>query len=111
MNRSLASIFLRIGLAGVFLYAAIASFMAPAQWVNYLPQFIATSSSANLYLDIFSVIEILLALWLLWGKRIVWAALISAVLMAGVIIFNLSSLYIVFRDFGLLFAALALATL
>jgi uncharacterized membrane protein YphA (DoxX/SURF4 family) len=112
MNKiSLTSILLRIGLAVVFLYAAIASFVEPAVWIGYLPTFVANSSSAGLLLKVVSVIEILVSLWLLSGKKTFYAAIVSALMLAGIIVTNLASIDIIFRDFGLFFAALALAAL
>lgn len=102
---------LRIGLAVVFLYAAYGAFMQPDVWIGYLPGFIATSSSATIILQIFSVIEIVLSIWLLIGKKTFYAAVIAAVMLVGIISSNLSELDVIFRDFGLLFAALALAAL
>ena len=107
----MASIFLRIGLAIVFLYAAIASFIEPAVWIGYLPAFVASTSFAGLLLKIFSVVEILLSLWLLSGKKTFFAAAFSALMLAGIISSNLGSLDIIFRDFAIFFAALALAAL
>ena len=39
-NPKLAQALLRIGLAFVFLYAAISSLMHPDEWVGYLPSFL-----------------------------------------------------------------------
>ena len=55
--------------------------------------------------------EIILGLWLLWGKKVVYPALLSAFAFGGIALFNLGAMYIVFRDVGLFFAALAIAKL
>jgi uncharacterized membrane protein YphA (DoxX/SURF4 family) len=112
MNKlSITSLLLRIGLAIVFLYAAIASFLDPAAWTVYLPSFLSAGSSANFFLNVFSVIEILLSLWLLSGKKTQYAAGVAAIMLVGIIAANLSEFDIIFRDVGLLFAALALAVM
>ena len=101
-------ILLRVGLAVVFLYAAISSFTNPNDWIGYLPQLAKDHVSPNLLIAIFAVYELLLALWLLSGKFTKYAALLVAFTLFGIIVFNYSLFAITFRDVGLIFAALAL---
>lgn len=108
---SIASILLRIGLAIVFLYAATSSLVDPAAWIGYLPAFLTSFIPANALLTTFSIIQILLSLWLVSGEKTFFASLFSALMLAGIIIPNLALLDIVFRDFAIFFAALALAAL
>lgn len=110
-NVKLAGWLLRLGLAFVFLYAAVSSFQHPLEWIGYLPGFLTKTIDAHTALKIFSVIEILLALWLLTGKFLRYAALLAAVMLASVIVVNPGQLLITFRDAGLVAAALALACL
>lgn len=110
-NSFLAAWFLRIGLAFVFLYAAIAAFIEPSVWLGYLPAFVANSSSGLFLLHTFSVIELPLAGWLLSGKKTWWAASVAALMFAGIIVANFASMDIIFRDIGLLLAAIALGVL
>lgn len=110
-NPALASLLLRIGLAFVFLYAATSSLMHPSQWVGYLPSFLQKMGNATTLLKLFSVLEIVLALWLLSGKFARYAALISTAMLAGIVIAQPGDLLITFRDVGLAFMALALAEL
>lgn len=102
---------LRIGLATMFLYAAVSSFLQPSEWIGYLPGFVSAMFDAELVLKLFSVAEIALAAWLLSGVYTRYAALLAAVMLVGVTVSNFSLLAISFRDIGLAFAALALATL
>jgi len=113
MNNNIrtAIIILRWGLAFVFFYAAIASLRHPSDWVGYFPQFVRNLIPENMLLTGFSAFEILLAVWLFSGKKTVWSAGIAALALAGVTISNLGAFDIVFRDVGLLFAALALLEL
>ncbi|MBU6141740.1 hypothetical protein KGO95_01295 [Patescibacteria group bacterium] len=108
---SFASFLLRIGLASVFLYAAVASFIEPDAWIGYLPVFLRHIFPANLLLAGFSTYQIVLSLWLLTGKRAFYAALLSALTLVGIIVANIGALDIIFRDFAILFASLALAAL
>jgi len=99
---------LRIGLAVVFLYAAISSFANPEDWIGFLPSIITASLPAETVLKLFSIGEIALAAWLLIGIYARWAALAAAAMLAGIVISNPTLFAISFRDAGLFFAALAL---
>lgn len=108
-HSNLMSPFLRVGLAVVFLYAAISSFVSPNDWIGYLPSFMRNILPATVLLGIFSVIELILAAWLLSGVYVRFAALLAAAMLLGIIMSNFSLLPISFRDIGLFFASLALA--
>ena len=110
-QQHLAPLLLRVGLATVFFYAAISSLVSPRDWVGYVPDFIQLILPAEVVLIGLSVVELILAAWLLSGVYVRYAALVAAALLAGVTISNLSLLPISFRDIGLFFAALALALL
>lgn len=66
---------------------------------------------ANFVLITFIFYELILGFWLLSGKYIFTASLISAATILGIIVFNFGAFDIVFRDVGLLLATLALALL
>src|SRR5256885_1009733 len=110
-NVRTAKVILRWGLAFIFFYAAIASLRHPDVWVAYFPNFLRTALSEHLLIVIVSVFEMALAAWLFWGKKLLWSAGLSIITLAFIIIFNLGIFDIVFRDIGLLFAALALLEL
>lgn len=107
----LVSFLLRTGLAVVFLYAAIASFLEPMNWIGFLPQFMKDIFPAEPLLSAFSVYELFLALWLLSGKKVVWSSLLAAATLCAIIVTNITQLEIIFRDIAILFAALALSAL
>ena len=100
---------LRIGLALVFLYAGVASFVDPREWVGYLPVLLTEYFPTDLLLTMFAVYELALATWLLSGIHVRYAGLVCAATLAGIMLANPSLLHVTFRDIGLLFAALALA--
>ena len=106
-----ALILLRLGLAFVFFYAAISSFLNPNDWIGFFPILSRDFFGANLVLSAFSFYELALGFWLLSGKWQFYAGLISALTILGIIVFNLGAFDIIFRDAGLFFAALALAFL
>ncbi len=107
----LSTIFLRMGLAVVFIYAALGSTLNPDDWIGYLPQFLTAVFPAETLLLLFSVVELALAVWLLSGVYVRYAALVSFLMLAGITLSNFALFDISFRDLGLMFAALALAFL
>lgn len=108
-NKNLAPGLLRVGLATMFLYAAISSLVSPRDWVGYLPPLLADHISGFTLVKFFSVYEFALAAWLLSGVYVRYAGLLSAATLGGIVLSNPSLLQISFRDIGLMFAALALA--
>lgn len=107
----LATLILRVGLAFSFSYAALSSFLEPDQWIGWFPALLKQLIPNPPLLLLFSIYEILLAVWLLSGKKTFFAALLSAATLAGIVIFNLSQMIVVFRDLSLCLSALSLAVL
>lgn len=105
------SLLLRIGLAFGFTYAAIASLVNPQAWVGFFPFWLRSLVAEPILLYGFSFFEIALSLWLLSGKKVFYAALVSAASLLAITVFNFALMDIVFRDVSLFFAALALAML
>ncbi|HUB92878.1 MAG TPA: DoxX family membrane protein [Verrucomicrobiae bacterium] len=108
-KEQLVPLLLRVGLAIVFMYAAVSSLMHPEEWVGYLPSFIEKMSNATSILKAFAVLEILLSLWLLSGRLVRYSALLAVLLLVGIIFAQPGDLPITFRDIGLVFMGLALA--
>jgi len=100
---------LRIGIAIVFFYAAIASFIMPLNWIGYFPTFIRGHIPDSMLLNLFSIFELTLGVWILSGWKTFYAGLASAATLLGIIVFNYFLFDIVFRDIAILFASLALA--
>jgi uncharacterized membrane protein YphA (DoxX/SURF4 family) len=107
----LAAWLLRLGLAVILLYAAIGSLIAPREWIGYLPAPLTDVVDGDILLKLFSVLELVLAAWLLSGVKVRYAALLTAAMLAGIVLTNFDLFAITFRDIALIFAALALATL
>jgi len=102
---------LRIGLAAVFLYAAVGATLAPDQWIGFLPPMIAHVLGAALALKLFALFQLVMAVWLMTGWLGKWAALVTGLTMAGIILTNLAALEVTFRDVAIGFAAAALFVL
>jgi len=106
-----AQLLLRVGLAFVFIFTAVSSYLQPLNWIGFFPEFLRSLIPQNILLSGLSLFELAMGLWLLSGKNVFPAAFISAVSFLGIVLFNLGSIDILFRDIGLFFAALALVFL
>lgn len=104
-------ILLRIGLAFAFLYPPIAAYFDPLAWIGYFPQFLLDIAGTGdiFILHTFGAIEILIALWLLWGKYLFYPSVAAAILLTGIILFNFPQMDVLFRDVSILTMAVALA--
>lgn len=100
---------LRIAIAGAFLYPAIASILVPAAWLGYFPSFMQGILPGMVLLSIWSLVEAVIALWILSGKNIFLPSLAACVLLLAIVLFNLPLMDIVFRDVALALVALYLA--
>jgi hypothetical protein len=110
MRSNSAATILRWGLAFVFFYVAIAALRAPSVWAGYVPNIFGFVPS-NIFISAFSLFAFVLAVWLFWGKQLVWSSVIAAIALAIVIIVKLSDLDLVFPTIGLFFSSLALFNL
>jgi uncharacterized membrane protein YphA (DoxX/SURF4 family) len=103
---------LRIGVSFSFIYPPISAFFNPYAWVGYFPPFFsALPIEATLRLHVFGVIEVVIALWILFGRKIAVPALFAAAMLAGIVLFNLSQMDVLFRDIPIILMALALIIL
>ena len=106
-----AVLILRVGLAFVFAYAAFGQLTNADVWIGFFPEFLRGFLSEGILLYSHAFGEIVLALWLLSGWKTVYPAVLSAIALAGIVVFNISAMDIVFRDIGLFLMAVALAVL
>lgn len=101
---------LRVAVASALLYPPIAAWFDPLSWVGYIPAVIQNLPLETvLMLHIVGVFEIVLALWILFGKSVWVPSLIAAAFLLLIVACNFSQLDILFRDVSLALAALALA--
>lgn len=107
-NPAVASMIIRVGLAAVFLYAAIDAFKEPNAWISFIPAFSTKFIAAKTALDLISVFQIGVAIWLVTGKYLTYTALTAIGLLAGIMVFNPETFLVTFRDIGLIAAAAAL---
>ena len=100
---------LRVGLAFAFLYPAVSAYFNPFAWIGYFPLFVLEIvGNDTLTLHTFGVVEIIIALWLLWGKHIFYPSLLALFMLVGIVAFNFNQMDILFRDLGIAAMAFAL---
>lgn len=106
---SAETLWLRLGLAFVFLYAAISASFDPAAFAVYFPAFIP-EWAVDIGLPFFAVYEVALALAFLTGTRTHGTALLATVTLVGIVVFNPGAFSVLFRNVAIACAALALAS-
>ncbi len=103
-----ANLILRIGVAFAFLYPPIDALVEPDAWIGYFPQFMRGIVPDPVLLHSFGALEVVIALWLLWGRRIEWPAAAAVVVLLAIVGLDSSEFQVVFRDLSIAAAALAL---
>ncbi|HVZ12232.1 MAG TPA: hypothetical protein VG965_04340 [Patescibacteria group bacterium] len=108
-NQKAVNLLLRISIASVFLYAAVAATLQPQNWIWYIPQILRNMFPGPLLLLSFSAYQAILSIWILSGKKTFYAASLACLTFIGIIVANINSIDILFRDLTIFFASLALA--
>lgn len=100
---------LRLGVAFAFLYPPVSAFIDPFAWLGYFPRFILDLPiEPTLILHAFGVFEIVIALWILFGKNIFIPTALAALSLVAIVLFNVSQMDVLFRDLTIATMALAL---
>lgn len=104
---------LALGLAFVFLYAAMSAMVDPATYRSYLPEFLNEGPPwiPDFLLRLFGLFEVAVALGVLVPRYRLSASLVSAMTLVGIVVLNLDAFEILFRNVAIALAALALAGL
>jgi hypothetical protein len=110
-NTSFAKWLLRIGIAFVYVYAAVEIYLHPDNFLKYVPKVILDYVQLDLFLLVFGVLEIVLSVWLLSGWKGHYSSIISVVMIAGIVVFNPEYFQILFRNVAIGFGGLALLVL
>lgn len=110
-NEKLVAVITRIGLAFVFLYAAISALIDPIAWIGYFPLWLRHLVPGNILTIVFSSYQIFLAIWLVSSKKTLYSSLFAAFTLLCIISANIKAFDIVFRDVEIFLSALALAAL
>ncbi len=104
------TLWLRLGLAFVFLYAAISASLEPAAFSAYFPSFLP-AWAVDVALPLFGIFEVGLALAFLTGNRTYEAALLATATLVGIVIFNPDAFAVLFRNVAIAGATLTLASM
>lgn len=109
-TRPLPELLLRLAVAFSFLYPPLAALSDPDAWTGYFPAFmIATGVDPVTLLHVFGAIEGVIALWILFGKKVFYPSIAGATILMAIVLFNGIQFPILFRDVSIALAALALA--
>lgn len=106
MNRDTAEIVLRTGLAFAFLYPPLNALVDPNAWIGYFPPFTRGVVDDMIMLHAFGVLEVIIAIWILWGRYIFYPAAAAFVLLVAIVVLDYTEFQVVFRDLSI--AAIAL---
>jgi len=107
-SKQIVSLILRISLAFAFAYPAINALFDPSSWMGYFPPFVMGYIPDEVLLHSFGVLEIVLALWVLSGWKVKVPAAMMALMLLGIVVFNIPQFQVVFRDLSIAGLALAL---
>lgn len=102
---------MRLGTAFAFLYPPLDAFMNPFSWVGYIPNFLRELLPEMFTLHAFGILEIVLAVWILSGRKIFWPAVAATFILLSIVVFNLNDFEVLFRDLALAAMTLALAVM
>ena len=106
------SLLLRIGVAFAFIYPAFAAFSDPYSWVGYFPRFLLDMVGNDLaLLYAFGALQIVLAVWILSGKKIFYPSMVATAMLLMIVVFNVSQIDVLFRDLSIAATTGALALL
>ncbi len=113
MKTSVTEKILRIGLAFSFIYPPISAFINPYAWVGYFPTFIIQIIPIDslILLHIFGVFELGIAVWILFGKKILIPSVVALVSLFLIVACNFTQMDILFRDIPIMLMALLLCIL
>lgn len=109
MRHEASDLFLRLGTALALLFPAIDAFLNPYSWVAYVPQLFGGIVPDMVMLHTFGIIEIVLGVWILSGRRIFWPSVAATVLILLVVLFNLGDFEVLYRDLAIAAMTFALA--
>jgi len=101
---------LRLAVAVAFVYPAISALFDPVSWFGYFPKAIQLLPiDPSLLLHGFGALEVLLALWILLGKRVFIPSVLATIVLMAIVVVHYVNFPILFRDVSIALAALALA--
>ncbi len=107
--RGATELLLRLGVAFAFLYPPVNAIIDPYSWVGYFPSFVRDLGPEMAILHIFGVIEVIIGLWILSGRKVFLPSVAATVMLLAIVVFNLGDFQVLFRDLSIAAMALSLA--
>ena len=104
-----STLLLRIAIAFAFLYPPFDALSNPNAWIGFFPPFVLGYVSNGTLLLLWGAVMVILALWILWGKKLFIPSAAATVVLLAIVAFNLPLLEIVFRDLSLALVAATMA--
>lgn len=104
-----ADFLLRLAVALAFLYPAVNAVLDPYAWIGYFPVFMRGFLPDPTLLHLFGLVQTVIGLWILSGRRIFIPSLAATALLAAIAVFNLGDFQILFRDVSIGLVSLSLA--
>jgi uncharacterized membrane protein YphA (DoxX/SURF4 family) len=108
-RQEVSDLLLRLGSALALLYPPIDAFLNPFSWVGYLPEFVRDNAPEMFVLHAFGILQIVLAVWILSGKKIFVPCVVASVMLMLTVLVNLNDFEVLFRDLSIAMMTLALA--
>lgn len=105
----ISSLILRAGIAFAFLYPPIDALFDPVTWAGYLPHAVRGFVPDLVLLHSFGLLEVVIALWILSGKKIFIPSVLATAILLVIVFFNLQDFQIIFRDVSIAAISAALA--
>lgn len=107
--KNYSDLLMRLGVAFAFLYPAFDAILNPDSWIGYFPRFLQGFVPDAVLLHSFGVVEIIIALWILSGKKIFLPSLAATAILLFIVVFNAGEFEILFRDLSIAVIAFGLA--
>jgi hypothetical protein len=80
----------------------------PVSWLLYFPSFLKDNIPHIPLSLTFAGGELILAIWIILGKRIFIPSILTSILLLSIILFNLDKFHVLFRNIAILSATIAL---
>ncbi len=108
-SKSATNFLLRAGISFSFIYPPIDALFDPNSWIGYFPKFMHGFVPDTILLHLFGIVEVIIALWILSGKKIFLPAFVATLILIVIVLANLNNFEVLFRDLSIAAMALALA--
>ncbi len=111
MSSKHISLVLRLALAFAFVYPPIAAFFYPDNWIWFVPDFVGNFVPKLIFMHAFGVVEIIIALGVLFMRNPTVPAIAACLVLAAIIVLDWSAFDATFRDVSILLGGVALVLL